>query len=243
MNAELRLRILKIDEELPLTLSIEASAKASSVALTRGEMLVAQYFQNSGLTHSRTLLCMVEGILKNNELAVSNLGRIAVGRGPGSFTGIRIALAAARGIAFGAEIPLVGVSTLAAAVSVFEDENVILCPVMDARRNEVYNAMFERRGGEIVRLCEDRAIPTAELAEELRGSAKPVLLIGDGAELTARAFEERGVAFAMAPAMMRLQCAYGVALAAEADPLGDAEPNYLRISQAERERETRLAGE
>lgn len=228
-----------------LLLSIEASAKACSVALTRGTTLVAQYFQNSGLTHSRTLLCMVEDILKNNELAISDLSRIAVGRGPGSFTGVRIAVAAAKGLAWGADLPLCGVDTLEAAASVFDCENTILVPTMDARRGEVYNALFEVCGGVLVRLCDDRAIPAAALAEELRAVAqeqqelgKTIILCGDGAELTAAAFAEAGVEARLATPMLRLQCAYGVALAAQgAENDADLEPFYLRVSQAERLRE------
>ncbi|MDR0906411.1 MAG: tRNA (adenosine(37)-N6)-threonylcarbamoyltransferase complex dimerization subunit type 1 TsaB [Oscillospiraceae bacterium] len=220
-----------------ITLSIEASAKACSAALTDGERLIAQYFQNSGLTHSRTLLCMVEDILKNNELAIADVSRIAVGRGPGSFTGIRIALAAAKGLAWGANLPLCGVSTLEAAASVFVAENTIICPTMDARRGEVYNALFEVCGGSLTRLCADRALPAAELAAELKRSEKPILLTGDGAELTAKAFAECGIAFRLAPPLLRLQCAYGVALAARNAPDdAELEPNYLRVSQAERER-------
>ena len=226
------------DKKLPLTLALEASAKACSVTLVRGEAIVAQYFHNSGLTHSRTLLCAVEDILKNNELTVSDVSRIAVGRGPGSFTGIRIAIAAAKGIAWGSGLPLCGVSTLEAAASVFASEvfeGRVICPAMDARRGEVYNALFAVRDGALVRLCEDRAIAAAVLADELRNREQPILLTGDGAALAAAAFEECGVSAQLAPPMLRLQCAYGVALAARHAPDdADLEPNYLRISQAER---------
>jgi tRNA threonylcarbamoyladenosine biosynthesis protein TsaB len=222
-----------------ITLSIESSAKAASVALTRENHLLAQYFQDSGLTHSRTLLQMVEDVLKNNGLAVRDLARIAVARGPGSFTGIRIGVAAAKGLAWGAQLPVRAVSTLRAAVSVFGDEGVVLCPVMDARRGETYNALFERRGGALTRLCPDRAIPAEALAGEAKKSVRPYLLTGDGAELVREVFKKSGAPFLFAPDLLRLQCAYGVALAAQGEPDADAGsvvPNYLRVSQAEREK-------
>lgn len=223
-----------------LTLAFESSAKAASVALLRDGQLLAQYFQNSGLTHSRTLMKLAQNILQNNELTVAGLSNIAVSHGPGSFTGIRIGIAAAKGLAFGAEIPVRGVSTLRAAASVFDNEDVILCPVMDARRGEVYNALFERRDSELKRLCDDRALPASELAEEARRSEKPFLLIGDGAELCREVFSASGIPARLAPEMTRLQCAYGVALASLDVPdmsAGELEPNYLRVSQAERLRQ------
>jgi tRNA threonylcarbamoyladenosine biosynthesis protein TsaB len=219
-------------------LSLESSAKAASLAQTRDGRLLAQYFHDSGLTHSRTLLKMAEDILRNNDLTVADIARVAVARGPGSFTGIRIGVASAKGFAWGADIPVRAVSTLRAAASVFADtDSVVVCPAMDARRGEVYNALFEIGIGGITRLVPDRALTADALAEEASRSGKTYLLTGDGAHVCVPAFDARGVKYRLAPALLRLQCAYGVALAAENAPdiaAAELTPNYLRASQAER---------
>lgn len=220
-----------------LTIAFESSAKAASVALVRDGRLVAQYFQDSGLTHSKTLMKMAEDMLRNCGTCISGLSNIAVSHGPGSFTGIRIGLSAAKGFSWGAELPVRCVSTLRAAVSVFDNEGVILCPAMDARRSEVYNALFEIRNGVVTRLCDDRAIPANVLAQEAKTASLPFMLMGDGAELCYEEFKNAGVYARLAPAATRLQCAFGVALAAAGvpdSPAGDVLPNYLRVSQAER---------
>ena len=220
-----------------LTIAFESSAKAASVALVRDGRLVAEYFQDSGLTHSRTLMKMAQDILQNCEISIRELTNVSVSNGPGSFTGIRIGLAAAKGLAWGAGLPVRAVSTLRAAAAVFQDEGVTLCPVMDARRSEVYNALFEVRDGAITRLCRDRALPAAELAEEARAAPSPFLLIGDGAELCRDVSCSGGVQARLYPPATGLQSAYGVALAALDAPDSDASdiiPNYLRVSQAER---------
>ena len=121
-----------------------------------------------------------------------------------------------------------------------------VCPVMDARRSQVYNALFEIRDGAPVRLTGDRPISLQELAEEVRGLQAPVFLVGDGAELTARFFAAQGVPFTPAPENLRWQSAWGVAMAARGQTPGNADsllPVYLRLSQAERERQERLAAE
>ena len=220
-----------------LTLAFESSAKSASVALARDGQLVAQYFQDSGLTHSVTLMKMAQDMLQNCGITLGGLSNISVSYGPGSFTGIRIGLAAAKGLAWGVNLPIRAVSTLRAAASVFEDEGVILCPAMDARRGEVYNALFEMQGGRLVRLCDDRALPAAEVALEAKSMAKPYLLMGDGAQICYDALLTAGVNAALTPPAMMLQSAYGVALAAQGvqdSPADEIVPNYIRVSQAER---------
>ena len=220
-----------------LTLAFESSAKAASVALARDGRLVAQYFQDSGLTHSVTLMKMARDMLDNTGIGLAELSNISVSYGPGSFTGIRIGISAAKGLAWGTGLPVRAVSTLRAAASVFDDDGVILCPTMDARRGEVYNALFELREGALTRLCDDRALPAATLAAQASAASKPYLLMGDGALLCYDVFCAEGVQSRLAPPATRLQCAFGVALAALDAPDSPAEevvPNYLRISQAER---------
>ena len=225
-------------------LALESSAKAASAALWEDGSCVGLYLQNCGLTHSETLLPMVENLLKGCSLAVGDVDLFAVARGPGSFTGVRIGVAAAKGLSWGADKPCCGVSTLEAmALQGAHLEGKLLCCCMDARRGQVYNALFRAEGTEVRRLSEDRAISLEELLPEL-GEA-PVLL-GDGAVLTARAMEEAGLACTLAPEPVRIQSAWGVALAAARAPKeawGEPEPVYLRLSQAERERLEKLAAE
>ncbi len=229
-----------------LTLAFESSAKAASVALVRDGSLISQYSQCSGLTHSRTLLPMAEDLLKNAELTLQDVDLFAVAHGPGSFTGIRIGVSTVKGLAWATDKPCVGVSTLEAMAWHGLAAGGFVCPVMDARRSQVYNALFEIRDGAPVRLTGDRPISLQELAEEVRGLQAPVFLVGDGAELTARFFAAQGVPFTPAPENLRWQSAWGVAMAARGQTPGNADsllPVYLRLSQAERERQERLAAE
>lgn len=219
-------------------LSIESSAKAASVALCEDKALILQYFQNSGHTHSRTLLKMAEDLLNNIGLSVQDLDIVAVASGPGSFTGIRIGVSAAIGLAWGADKPICGVSTLEAMAYHIEDPACIICPVMDARRNQVYNALFTNQDGCIDRISPDRAISVMDLATEAKSSEKPFMLLGDGAQLCYNAFLELGIPCTLAPSLLRLQTAWGVACASMTVPKilpNELKPNYLRPSQAERE--------
>lgn len=229
-----------------LILAFESSAKAASVALCRDGRLVSQYSQCSGLTHSRTLLPMAEDMLKNAELTVGDVDAFAVAHGPGSFTGIRIGVSAVKGLAWAADKPCVGVSTLEALAWNGACVGGYICPVMDARRAEVYNAVFEIKDGSPVRITPDRPIAFSALADELRALGAPVLLLGDGAELTADYFAANDIPFILAPENIRWQSAWGVAMAAQDKRFGSADellPVYLRLSQAERERQERLAAD
>ncbi|WP_312612254.1 tRNA (adenosine(37)-N6)-threonylcarbamoyltransferase complex dimerization subunit type 1 TsaB [Oscillibacter sp.] len=225
-------------------LALETSAKACSAAVTEDGQVLASCYQNTGLTHSRTLMPMVESLLKNADLSVADLGLIAVAAGPGSFTGIRIGVAAAKGVAFAANLPAAGVSTLYAMALGLNHINGLIVCAMDARRAQVYNALFEAKDGKLTRLCEDRAIGLADLAEELRGDSRPLIAVGDGGALCRQALEDAGISCALAPARLLHQHAVGVALAAgelaEAGTLTTAQnlsPVYLRPAQAERLRD------
>ena len=227
-----------------LILALESSAKAASVALMEDESLIAQYSQCSGLTHSRTLLPMVEDMLKNTEKKIADVDLIAVAHGPGSFTGIRIGVSTVKGLAWASDKKCVGVSTLEAMAWHGVSAGGLICPVMDARRSQVYNALFETDGdGRPVRLTEDRAASLAELAGELKDYECAPLLVGDGAKLTYDYLTNEGIACRMAPANLLYQSAWGVGMAAlgkEAGGADDLLPVYLRLSQAERERQERL---
>ena len=226
-----------------LTLAFESSARAASVALVRDGSLISQYSQCSGLTHSRTLLPMAEDLLKNAELSLKDVDLFAVAHGPGSFTGIRIGVSTVKGLAWAADKPCVGVSTLEAMAWHGLAAGGFICPVMDARRSQVYNALFEIRDGAPLRLTEDRPMSLEELAQEVRRLETPVFLVGDGAELTARYLAGQGLPFTVAPENLRWQSAWGVAMAACSQTPGSADsllPVYLRLSQAERERQARM---
>ena len=229
-----------------LILAFESSARAASVALVEDGRLISQYSQCSGLTHSRTLLPMAEDMLKNAELSLDKVDLFAVAHGPGSFTGIRIGVSTVKGLAWAADKPCVGVSTLVAMAWHGLAAGGLVCPVMDARRSQVYNALFQVENGRPVRLCEDRPIALSQLAEELRTLNAPAFLIGDGAELAEKYLREQAIPCTVAPENLRWQSAWGVAMAAMDKTPGNADallPVYLRLSQAERERQERLARE
>ena len=166
-----------------LILAFETSAKAASVALHDGEKLLGESYQNTGLTHSQTLMVMAEDLLKAAGKTAADVTAVAVAEGPGSFTGVRIGVAAAKGFAWGAEIPCYGVSTLEAMAASLGAYQGTVCPVMDARRSQVYNALFAADCGTYTRIREDRAISLQELGEELQNMPKSVFLVGDGSKL------------------------------------------------------------
>ena len=226
-----------------LILAFETSAKAASVALMQGRKLLGESYQNTGLTHSQTLMVMAEDLLKSCGKTAADVQAVAVAEGPGSFTGIRIGVAAAKGFAWGKQIPCYGVSTLEAMAESLGAWRGYVCPVMDARRNQVYNALFRVDDGFLCRVAEDRAIAIAELAEELKKIEEPILLVGDGSNLCYNTLKGTIPALVLPPEHRMHQRAAGVAIVAarmvEAGiaPSGnDLAPNYLRLSQAERER-------
>lgn len=226
-----------------LILAFETSAKAASVALTENGKLLGEAYQNTGLTHSQTLMVMAQDLLKQNRKDVRDVGAVAVAEGPGSFTGVRIGVAAAKGFAWGGEIPCVGVSTLEAMAQSLGAWEGWVCPVMDARRSQVYNALFRVHCGEYTRIREDRAISLEDLRKDLQNCEEPIFLVGDGSNLCYNTLLE-SVPNLVLPREHRMhQRAVGVALCAEqqlaaGDPGDGASlvPNYLRLSQAERER-------
>lgn len=226
-----------------LILAFETSAKAGSVALLQGEELLAESYQNTGLTHSQTIMSMAEAMIKSCGYTPADVEAMAVAAGPGSFTGVRIGVAAAKGFAWGGELPCYGVSTLEAmALNLGVHQGYVL-PVMDARRNQVYNALFHAQEEKLQRLCPDRAIGLEELEGEIKTLDEPIFLVGDGSVLCYNMLAKTVPALVLPQAHRMHQRAAGVGLAANArilagDP-GDGatlEPNYLRLSQAERER-------
>ena len=230
-----------------LILAFESSAKAASAALMRDGRLIGEYFLNTAQTHSRTLTVLAQTMLETCELTVSDVDAVAVAAGPGSFTGVRIGVAAAKGFAWGRELPLYGVSTLEAMVRGTAMGDGFYCACMDARRQQVYNALFSVRGGEVKRLCDDRAIGLDALGEELKTVEAPIFVVGDGAELCYNTLAGEISTLRLLPEQHRQQRASGVALAAF-ERLGRGEegsglelkPNYIRASQAEQNREKKI---
>ena len=226
-------------------LTFESSAKAASTALLSDGALLAEYTQNSGQTHSRTLMEMAKDMLVNCGLTPQDIDTVAVAAGPGSFTGVRIGMACAKGFAWGRQLPLYGVSTLEAMVRGAAYADGLWCACMDARKQQIYNAVFAMERGVLRRVTDDRALAISELAQELAGEKKTIWLVGDGAKLTAETLAGGGLPLQLLPEQLRQQHASGVALCAmariEAGDPGDAaalSPNYLRMAQAERTRQT-----
>lgn len=232
-------------------LSLDSTAVAASVALCDDERLLALTTIENGNTHSETLLPLIEQTLDRFGLRPHDMGLLACSVGPGSFTGVRIGVSTIKGLGFGTDIPCIGVSTLEALAYNLIGFDGLICPVMNARRNQVYNALFECRDGMMTRLCDDRAIALAELDEELsKRGERPVYLVGDGYELSCRQLTKSESLFRPTPVVLRAQNAYSVAQIAlrsfcEGVRTTHAElvPVYLRPCQAERERMERLAAE
>ena len=230
-----------------LILAFETSAKAASVALMENGKLLGEGYQNTGLTHSQTLMVMAEDVLKQCGKTAAEVQAVAVAAGPGSFTGVRIGVAAAKGFAWGAEISCYGVSTLEAMAESLGVFDGIVCPCMDARRSQVYNALFSAQDGKLTRITDDRAIALAELKEELKKMDRPIFLVGDGANLCYHTLAAEVPALVLPPEHRLHQRAAGVAILAQrmsdagiAPSGGELMPNYLRLSQAEREKLEKL---
>lgn len=232
-----------------IILALDTTAVTASVALLDGESQIASFSVHNKLTHSEKLLPMIHQMLDNSGYTVDDLELIAVSRGPGSFTGVRIGVATAKGLAYSKNIPIVGVSALEALAynlkftTSFDSDEIIFCPSMDARRNELYNALFTYDGRSICRLTEDRPISCEELELELKGKTNKLFINGDGA---AKLFEylsshDIDVTPVLVPHTAIHQNAVSVGLVGygyyQKGIFEDAEkiaPLYLRTSQAER---------
>ena len=225
-------------------LAIDTSAKVAAAAICTEEQILAETTINTKLTHSQTLMPVCRGLLENAKIAITDLDGFAVSAGPGSFTGLRIGMAAVKGMAFALDKPCYPVSTLEALAYNLMGFTGVACSVMDARCGQVYQAFFEITYNGVNRLCADRAISVAALADELADRKETIWLCGDGAELCDAALRENPADIRLAPLGNRLQRAAGVARAfASAKPVTAQEltPEYLRLPQAERERAERLA--
>lgn len=224
-----------------IILAIDSTAVSGSVAVCRDKELLCEFTLNIGNTHSETLLPMVESALKMCGMTVEDVDLFACDEGPGSFTGVRIGVATVKGLAFNKNKPCIGVSTLEALAQNLSGFEGIACPVMNARRGQVYNALFRVNNTEIERITEDRAIAITELEEELAGYSTPIYLSGDGYGITLDGF--KSVKCKSTPEPLRYQSGYSVAVCAlkkynDGIRTSDKEltATYLRLPQAERER-------
>lgn len=225
-------------------LSLECSATPASVAIIEDGKVKASSFVNVKLTHSQTLMPMIESLLKASLTEIKDIEGFAISSGPGSFTGVRIGISAIKGLSAPKNLPCVGVSTLRAMAENYVDTNCIVCAVMDARCNQVYNAIFEIENGKITRLCEDRALMCNDLANELENlsqNSKDIIIVGDGTDIF-YPFTENIQNVKKSSAQSRYQNAVGVGLVAfesfqNGNTVSPKEllPIYLRLPQAERE--------
>lgn len=229
-------------------LAMESSAITASVAVCEDEKLLAEYTVNNGNTHSENLLPMAESILSFLGITAEDVDLFAVSAGPGSFTGVRIGVSTVKGLAFGTEKPCIGVSTLEALAYNLQCTNGLICPVMNARRRQVYTALFRAENGTLTRMMEDSAISVEELGEKLAEYGEPIYLTGDGFDLVKNALPT--LPFAYTQDKLRYQSAASVATAALAayhegvrTTHRELAPTYLRPCQAERERAERLKNE
>ena len=232
-------------------LAVETSATSASCCVTEDGAVLSGAAVHTKLTHSQTLMPMIDSVLRCAALDISDIDRLAVAVGPGSFTGIRIGVAAVKGLAFPKGLPCAAVSTLEAMAALTEGLpfDGLVCPVMDARCQQVYTALFDHAGGHVSRLTPDGAMPITELETQLILRDRPVYLLGDGAELVFNTLRGRVPALTLAPPAARYQNAAGVAAVAERMPADEFVspdrllPTYLRPPQAERELKARQAAE
>lgn len=225
-------------------LSLDSTSVTASVAITENGKTLAENFINNGLTHSQTLMPLVEKTLVDSGVSIKDIDLFAVTNGPGSFTGVRIGIASVKGMADALNKPCFAVSTLEAIAEPLKNEDVIACAVMDARCNQVYTAIFENGN----RLCEDKAVLIDELGEELRQYNKKVVFIGDGASLCYEKLNNVLENIEMADEDIRYIHASSIGRLAE-EKIANGEnttdsaklvPFYLRLPQAERELNNKL---
>lgn len=223
-----------------IILALDSSSQAASAALWRDGILLGESFLNTRLTHSQTLLPLVQHLLQMAEVGPDQPDLFAVSVGPGSFTGLRIGISAVKGMAFAAGRPCAAVSTLEALAANLVAFQGLICPVMDARCQQVYTALFQSQNGVLTRLCPDSALPLDQLEADLRQRHQEVLLVGDGAALCAGRLADVPWARLAPPALLHQRASSVAAVAAAQDQAtwltaDDLAPAYLRLPQAERE--------
>lgn len=232
-------------------LGIDSSGMVASVALVENDVMVAEYSVNYKKTHSQTLLPMLDEIIKMTEQNLDEIDAIAVAAGPGSFTGLRIGTATVKGLALALDKPIISVPTCHALAFNLWGTDKVICPIMDARRNQVYTAIYEFVDGELIVISDQDAMDIHELLDKLNALGRPVIFTGDGVPVFKDVIKENiQCGFEFAPAHMNRQRAAAVATLGaiyyeqgKMESADEHKPVYLRKSQAEREREEKLSKE
>lgn len=232
-----------------IVVGLDSCEKAASVAVVRNGVLLCEQFRNNGLTHSQTLAPMLEAVLLAAGLCCGDVDVFAVNAGPGSFTGIRIGVSLCKAVALAADKPCCAVSALESLARNVVNCRGLICAAMDARRGQVYCALFESDGNTVTRLCEDRACAVTQIAQEIKNLQKPTVFVGEGAMLCYNECgTDEGMTLACEP--LRHGHAASVALAGEAlaaagrtIPAQQLQAVYLRPSQAERELAMKQGGQ
>lgn len=235
-------------------LALDSSGLVASVAVIEDDNLIGEYTVNYKKTHSQTLLPMLDAVASMIELDLSTVDAIAIAKGPGSFTGLRIGSATAKGLGLALEKPLIEVPTVDGLAYNLWGAKELVCPLMDARRNQTYTGIYEFDDGEMRVLMPQCATDIAEVIEKINAMQRAVIFLGDGVAVFRSYIEEHArVPYFFAPAHMNKQRAGAVAALAykylqegRTVSAGEHRPDYLRLSQAERERqekEKRLPGD
>ncbi len=230
-------------------LGIDSSGMVATVAVVEDTQMLAEYTINYKKTHSQTLLPMLDEVAKMMELDLNTIDAIAVAAGPGSFTGLRIGSATAKGLGLALKKPLVSIPTLEGIAYNFCGSEKVICPMMDARRSQVYTGIYEFQGNTLKVLEDQMAVPVEEVLEKLNQTGREVILAGDGVPVYLELIEKNlKVPYLLAPAHLNRQRAGAVAVLgiqyAKEGKLESAmehQPDYLRLSQAERERAQKQA--
>lgn len=225
-------------------LAIDSSGLVASVAIVEEDTMVAEYTINHKKTHSQTLLPMIDEIVKMTDTKLEEMDAIAIAGGPGSFTGLRIGSATAKGLGQALNKPLISIPTVdGLAYNLFGTDKVI-CPIMDAKRNQVYTGIYEFSGDEFHRIEQQMAVSIDDIIMKLNEIQRPVIFVGDGIPVYAEAIKEQiKVTYSFAPAHLNKQRAAAIATLAKqyyanglTETAVEHKPEYLRLSQAERER-------
>ena len=225
-------------------IGIDSSGMTASVAIGLDDKILAEYSVNDKKTHSQTLLPMLEEIMRMTGTEGEEIDAIAVAAGPGSFTGLRIGAATAKGLGLAWEKPLIAVSTLEAMAWQFAGDTRLVCPMMDARRAQVYTALYRWENGRMQPVVTPCAVAVEEILSKINDLGESVVLLGDGAGVYRAMLEEKlGVPYFIAPPHLNCQnagalcvCAAGYYDRGETVSADQFTPDYLRVSQAERER-------
>lgn len=225
-------------------LAIDSSGIVASAAVVEDDNLLGEYTINYKKTHSQTLLPMIDEVVRMLELDLHTIDAIAVAGGPGSFTGLRIGSATAKGLGLALHKPLVQIPTVDGLAYNLAGSGVLVCPLMDARRNQVYTGLYRFEGYRMHTVIEQCAVGIDEIVGKINIYGQPVTFLGDGAAVFASYIEEHcSVTYTFAPAHLNKQRASAVAVlameyyrAGRIQTADEHRPDYLRLSQAERER-------